>query len=147
MFAPFCVADLRAFLLGPWRLDRRIFDRRMGVTGAFSGTVRFDADGAGLRATETGRMTYGGSETDADRVLLYRFKASSRARVLYPDGQFFHDLDLAAGRARVRHLCGQDDYVGGFWVPRDGIMIVRWRVRGPRKDLVLLGHMERFDKV
>ena len=141
--APFCVRDLGEYLLGHWRVERRVFDRCRGEIGTFSGELCFESGPGGLRATETGRMIYGETETDAERVLLYHFEGSTRARVLFSDGRFFHELDLGTGRARVSHLCGDDTYIGGFWVVSRDILLQRWRVLGPRKDLVLLGRLRR----
>lgn len=143
MSAPFCVSDLRGHLLGRWRVERRVFDRRRGEIGTFSGELYFESGPGGLRASETGRMSYGETESDAERVLLYHFEGRGRARVLFADGRFFHELDLGTGRARVSHLCGDDTYIGGFWAVSRDVLLQRWRVLGPRKDLVLLGRLRR----
>jgi hypothetical protein len=137
------IADLRRFLHGCWRLARVIDDRRAGQTGVLRGEARFDADGAGLVLTETGRLRLGAHAGPACRRTLYRFPAPARAEVLFADGQPFHMLDLSEGACTAIHRCDADFYRGAFRAPDPDTLLVRWTVTGPRKDAVLTSRYRR----
>jgi hypothetical protein len=133
----FQISDLKDFLEGEWRLERRLDDRRAGQQGILTGKALFAPEGDDLRYSEEGRLAIGGHEGPAEQVYRYVFEVPGRARVQFRDGRFFHDLDLAAGRWTATHLCAPDRYDGDFTaLGRDSWRVV-WRVTGPRKDLIL----------
>lgn len=139
---PFHINDLKWFLHGGWRLDRRIDDRRAGERGALSGTAEFSPQGEGLLYREAGRLVLGGHanpvyEGAALQSYRYAFPTPARAAVSFADGGFFHDLDLTAGAWACVLRCDPDRYDGQFTVLDANAWRVVWRVTGPRKDLVL----------
>lgn len=138
-----CVADLRAFLLGDWRILRRLRDRRLGLDGRFEGIGRFIPDGPSLRYEETGLLRFGAHEGEATQSHLYHFPTPGSAAVHFRDGRFFHPLDLTDGADRVRHDCPPDLYGARFRVPDPNTWTVAWRVRGPRKILTIAGIYRR----
>jgi hypothetical protein len=141
--APFAVADLRAYLVGAWRLTRAIEDRRTGQRGRLEGRAVFEAEGDGLVYREEGRLVLGAFETLAHRAYRYAFPVPHLAEVLFEDGRAFHGLDLSAGAWTATHRCGRDLYEGDFRAEGPDAWRARWRVTGPRKDQRLDGLYER----
>jgi hypothetical protein len=133
----FDISDLKGFLEGKWRLERRLDDRRAGQQGSLTGTAVFAAERDDLLYSEEGRLVIGQHDGPAEQVHRYAFDASWRALVHFRDGRFFHDLDLTAGRWTATHLCAPDRYDGDFTAPDGDSWRVVWRVTGPRKDLIL----------
>ncbi len=131
------ISDLREFLQGSWRLERRIDDRRAGQAGRLSGKATFTAEGADLLYREEGRLTFGGHEGPALQSYRYTFPRAARAAVHFRDGRLFHELDLSRGAWACTHLCDPDRYEGEFSVMDADTWRVVWRVTGPRKDLTL----------
>lgn len=56
--------------------------------------------------------------------------------VHFEDGRPFHDFDIATNAAAT-HLCGEDLYEVQYTFAQWPIWSSQWRVRGPRKDLIL----------
>jgi len=137
------IADLRSFLLGPWRLARAIDDRRGGQRGFVRGQASFTARQDGLGYVETGRLRLGAHSGPAHQSYLYAFPEVGRAEVRFADGRAFHVLDLAEGRWACTHRCGADLYRGSFEVASPNMLRVRWTVAGPRKDFVSLSRYRR----
>ena len=150
--APYPVADLRAYLAGPWVIRRTLADRRNGAQGHFEGRAtftpleRFRFAGAAseqlgaLTYREEGRLALGGFETLAHQSYLYAFPAphlAHRAEVRFADGRAFHLLDLRDGHWSAEHVCGADLYRGRFRVEGADRWSVLWTVTGPRKDQFL----------
>ncbi|MGP1397444.1 MAG: DUF6314 family protein [Inquilinaceae bacterium] len=131
------VADLRAYLIGSWTVERRILDRRPRRRGSFTGRAVFAEDGDGLRYRETGRLRIGDHDAPAEQIHRYEFPAPSAAAVFFRDGRPFHRLDLTTGRARAVHPCHPDLYRARFKVLRPDAWCVLWRVTGPSKRLRL----------
>ena len=130
------VTDLRAFLMGVWRIVRTVKDARGGQDGGFDGTAVFAPlpDG-GLLLTESGTMRLGGYTGPAEQTYRYAFPdGPGRAEVFRHVGTPFHHLDLAAGTAEAVHHCGTDLYRGTFRVLGSDEWVVEWVVSGPRKD-------------
>ena len=137
--APWPVADLRAFLLGSWTLDRVILDRSRAMTGALEGEARFSPCAGGLLYEEHGILTLGEHRGRAERSYLYLFpEGGGRASVRFRDGRPFHELDLSCGEDRVSHPCRLDLYEGLFTVLGPAWWQSEWKASGPRKDYVLL---------
>jgi len=140
---PFAVTDLKAYFAGAWRLSRRIEDHGAGNTGTFEGRAEFVPDGPELRYHEAGTMSLGAFSGGAYRDYVYAFPTPTRAEVRFPDGRAFHAVDLAAGAADARHLCGDDTYEGRYDLDGPAVWTLRWRIVGPHKDLTLTGIYQR----
>lgn len=122
-------------LEGAWQLSRDITDRQAGLAGRLDGTAVWRPDGTGLRQVEDGILHYGSAPPmRAQRVYLWRETADG-LEILFEDGRPFHRLE--AGTCGDRHLCDPDiydvTYAFGDW-PRWG---TTWRVRVPRKNLII----------
>lgn len=139
------IADLKAFLVGRWRLSRMILDRRAGDHGSFEGTAVFRVENDGLIYLEQGVFKLGGYEGPAKQLHHYRFPKPWRAEVSFAHGGFFHDLDLSRGFWAAEHLCGADTYNGTFHAEGSDRWEAVWRVTGPRKDQELTTRYLRDD--
>lgn len=133
----FNINDLRVFLEGTWKLERRLDDRLGGDEGRLVGEARFAPRGDSLAYGEEGLLTLGDHSGPAHQAYRYDFPAPGRAAVHFADGRFFHDLDLRRGLWHCTHLCGADRYDGEFAALGPDTLRVVWRVAGPRKDLTL----------
>jgi hypothetical protein len=81
-----------ADLEGRWTLDRRIDDRRAGLTGRLTGTCVWRPDGQGLVQHETGILHYGdAAPIRAERRYLWRADSEGLA-VFFEDGRPFHRI-------------------------------------------------------
>jgi hypothetical protein len=141
--APLPVADLAAHLAGTWTLQRELHDRRAGLRGRFAGTAEFAPGGPGLRWSEAGRLDFGGHAGPAHRALEV-VPGAAGWEVRFDDGRAFHPLDLSCGHAEVEHACGEDHYAGSYDVPEADVLVVRWHVTGPAKDIVIVSRYERL---
>jgi hypothetical protein len=121
-------------LLGRWVLRRTVHDRLADLTGTVTGTTELTAleDGT-VRWHETGTMVLGDRATPVWRTLSVRPTTDGRWRVHFADDRPFHDWVWGA---RVEHACAPDDYTG-LLTGTPERWTVRWRARGPAKDLVL----------
>ncbi|MEO3432428.1 DUF6314 family protein [Inquilinus sp. CAU 1745] len=143
---PRCVdshTDLAAWLAGRWTIDRLFRDRRLRIDGRFLGTGLFVPDGEGLRYDETGTLTFGDHVGPAHQTHLYRFPEPGSALVFFGDGRPFHRLEPIGSVARPRHDCGPDLYRGRVSIRSPNCWIVLWRVRGPRKHLLIASRLRR----
>ncbi len=132
------ITDLRVYLRGRWRIERRIRDRRLACEGLFQGEAVFAGEGTGLRYEETGILRFGDYQGQAQRAAHYKFSAPHKADVTFEQGGLFHDLDLSQGLWRVLHPCGPDLYRGRIAAPSHNRWSVAWRVSGPRKDQIMI---------
>lgn len=151
------VADPRTFLPGVWRIDRRLHDARARQDGVYVGTATFLLEGEGLSWTERGELRLGDYVGSATRVMhvVPAAAAAAAARpgaaqrsaapweVRFDDGRPFHPLDLRGGSCPVDHPCGEDHYSGWVRVEAEDLMVVSWRVVGPRKDHTILTRYSR----
>ena len=133
----FPVEDLRIYLRGTWRLTRQIRDGRAGADGHFEGRVSLTDSSEGLCYREEGELSVFGYRGAAWRCYAFRFRGRYRAEVYFPGGGHFHSLDLRRGTWDVLHRCGEDRYRGTFDACAQDRLRVIWRIRGPRKDLLL----------
>jgi hypothetical protein len=130
-------------LEGTWRIARTIGDLRADVDASFAGIAVIAPaapDEPWLTWREKGELVQPGHRGQATRDLRIVRTPTGPWEVLFSDGSPFHDLDLrpGAGPCAVVHLCGADRYDGRFILSADGAGLrVTWRVRGPRKDLVI----------
>ncbi len=137
------VPDLRAFLIGAWRLARAIDDRRGVRAGSLHGRAVFAPQGTGLRYREEGRLRLGAHAGLARQAHVYRFPEPQRAKVCFEDARPFHDLDLSAGTWEAVHFCGADTYRGRFQAFGPGLLTVHWTATGPRKDYAMFSRYRR----
>lgn len=132
-------------LAGRWTIERRVRDLRLGHDAAFTGTAEIapDAGAPGeLCWREEGELVSAAHRGPARRVM--RITPSGAAwEVLFEDGRPFHPLDLSGGGCDVVHLCGADRYDGAFRIEDPDRVSVRWRVRGPAKDLEITSEYRR----
>lgn len=137
------VTELRSFLVGAWRLQREMRDRRLGQTGTLHGAAEFVADGGGLLYRERGALTINCHTGMATRAYRYRFSESHCAEVCFEDGRPFHKIDLSRGIWEAEHCCGDDFYCGSFRVLAPDAWEAIWRIEGPRKDQTLISVYRR----
>ncbi|MBV8573864.1 MAG: hypothetical protein JOZ58_02335 [Acetobacteraceae bacterium] len=131
------VPDLALFLAGPWRIARRIADRRLGTTGRLTGVARFTPEAGGLRYVESGLLVFGGFSGPASRTLWFAFERNGVADVRFADGRPFHRVDLSSGVAHVVHHCAPDRYRGRYKVRDRDRWQLTWFVEGPRKQICM----------
>ena len=133
------------YLHGSWTVERSLADHASGLTGRFTGVATFTFDDGALRHGERGSLTWAGSSpTPATRELFWRPTVEPQsAEVFFPDGRFFHCLDLSTGQDSPVHPCSPDVYRGEFVLVGRDHWQYRWRVSGPQKDLTLLTRLSR----
>ncbi|AOS63516.1 DUF6314 family protein [Actinoalloteichus hymeniacidonis] len=135
------VHDLGAFLLGRWRLDRRIVDDRGDLLGTVVGSVVITEVAAevatppprSLDYHEEGELVLASYRGPMSRRLEYRLGEAGRAVVHFDHGGFFHDVDLRSGHWQARHPCGDDRYLGTYSVLGPDRWRQEWQVEGPSK--------------
>ncbi len=132
------IEDLKRYLAGTWALTRRALDRRRGTRHDISGRAVFSPEDDGLHYRETVSWEANGGTFTGHRVYRFTFPVPGQAAVCFEDGQFFHTLDLTNGADRVGHDCPPDRYDGTYRVLDAARYEVSWRVKGPRKDLLLV---------
>lgn len=122
-------------LEGVWALSREIEDRRDGRTGRLEGEVTWRPVPEGLVQEERGWLRLGdGPEMAAHRRYLWSAEGESLV-VRFEDGRPFHRL--GPGRLSDTHLCPPDIYDVDYRFEGARTFSTRWRVSGPRKDLVI----------
>ena len=139
------VTDLRAYLRGTWRLERRILDRLRGERAFLAGEAMFCGEGDELAYRETGTLALDGQAFEFSRAYRYRFPEAHSAEVRFADGSLFHALDFSAGAWAADHACEPDLYRGRFRVLTPDLWLAAWWVAGPRKDQVLSSRYRRGD--
>jgi hypothetical protein len=135
--ARFHVPDAAAFLAGQWRIARRVRDRRLGESGGLVGKACFTPIPGGLSYEEQGVLRFGtylGEVTARYRFMESELGAMS---VHFADGRLFHRLDFSSGVADVAHDCAPDQYLGRYRALGPDSWTLAWRVRGPRKDMLI----------
>jgi hypothetical protein len=130
------LADPRA-LLGEWRLDRTVLDRRTGLRGCVHGSLVVSDEGERLRWAERGTLRWDGREVPVERT--YLLLAGSDPQVLFADGRPFHPWRPGEW---VEHPCAEDRYRGLVTGDREHARVV-WEVRGPAKDQRLVSRLRR----
>ncbi|MGZ5926673.1 MAG: DUF6314 family protein [Rhizomicrobium sp.] len=128
------INDLRAFLLGSWRISRRIQDFRLGISGRFEGRVMVAPAATGIVHEETGKLSFGIHQGEATRRTLIAIGRPEAAALYHADGSLFHALDLSSGTADILHRCADDHYRGRYRVLHGNCFWVSWYVTGPRKQ-------------
>lgn len=142
--------ELRAYLLGDWKVARTMLDRAAGLHGTFAGVVRFtDIDGGRIRFREEGIVRWNTAGTvpftgPASREYLLRPAATPDIMDMYfPDGRPFHRIGFGAHDHQDSHWCDPDTYRVGYTGVGPDEFHYRWDVSGPAKDLLLESVLHR----
>ena len=120
---------------GDWRLARVLTDRLGAMSGTFTGTARFTADGSdALAYHESGQLTLrAGAVLQAERDYRWVWTATN-VTVFFADGAPFHDFRPTGMGTGTPHLCGADLYTVTYdfraWPRWQAV----WEVRGPKKN-------------
>ena len=138
---PHNVEDLLGFFQGSWRLERKVNDSLLDQEGECAGDAHFTLTTHGgkqaLNYREESDLNIADLQTLSVSEYLLAFSAPSMAEVRFPDGRFFHLLDLTKGIVRVDHQCGDDTYHGLFRVLSADSWLSVWRILGPQKSQVI----------
>lgn len=140
------VADPVRALAGAWSIERVVRDLADGRDAAFSGLARIVSDGDGLTWTEEGHLVTAGHAGRARRAMRIVPAGDGGWEVLFEDGRPFHPLDLTGGDCTVVHPCGRDRYDGNYRMDGADLLLVRWRVTGPAKNLDIRSEYRRCDE-
>ena len=128
-----------AAFTGDWVLERAIEDVRAGETGTLAGTARFTPGEGGLAYLEEGTLALGGRPAvAASRRYLWREAGASAIEVRFADGRFFHRFYADEDAPAAVHDCAPDQYRVRYDFARWPRWTAEWRVRGPRKDYVMV---------
>ena len=111
--------------------------------GRLAGVALFSPAPDGLRYHEHGTLVLGTYRGPAERQHCFALEGPAAADVRFADGRPFHRLDLASGRAPVRHDCPPDRYRGEYWAHGPDVWTLTWRVEGPRKRLLIRTRFRR----
>jgi hypothetical protein len=136
------IVDTLEFLLGSWRVERRIEDHQTGISGSFSGVATFaqleHSDASCLekkvRFHETGELSFGAFSGHCKRSLEYLQLEGTKVQIFFANGRPFIDFDFSRGPSRNTHPCGRDLYEISFFVRSNDVLEETWRVLGPMKD-------------
>jgi hypothetical protein len=128
------------WLLGVWRFDREIDDRRNQLRGRATGEMIFTAEDDRIRWHETGTLSWCGARTTVTRT-LFLIERGDGWIVTFDDGRDFHDWRPGAP---VRHPCGADDYAGLIDANPESL-IITWDVTGPAKDYTTTTRLTRYN--
>jgi hypothetical protein len=133
------VVDVAAFLRGTWVIDREIVDERSGVSGTFTGTAAFAADGDLWNWVEAGELQWAAETHRAGRRLLVAVRPDvpSIVDVAFADGKFFYRADLSTGSDTFVHGCAPDTYCGSWTVLSPDRFRLTWDVEGPAKRITI----------
>lgn len=127
---------------GVWCLSRTIDDQRANIRGEMHGTCKFLPETHGLRQVEMGVLRYGDAPPmQAERQYLWSNEAGQIV-VQFSDGRPFHSFS-PKNDAEADHLCGDDLYQVQYDFKNWPVWTSRWRVQGPRKDLIITSRFER----
>jgi hypothetical protein len=125
-------------LLGRWRLDRRVVDRRDRLFGIVRGTLSLVEDGPVIRWRERGTLRWQNTDLAVTRELLI-VEEPGGWQVRFVDGRLFHPWRPGAV---VEHPCNADLYRGIVDV-RPNLLRILWDVLGPAKDQRLFTRCRR----
>ncbi|MGO1118095.1 DUF6314 family protein [Rhodovibrionaceae bacterium A322] len=132
---PFSVENLQEYLAGDWRFTRQVEDDLHGASGHIIGQALWRREQEGLAYSEQGVFQRPGQgDLPCSQSYLYHLPGPAVAEVCFPDGRYFHDLDLRSGSWRAEHLCVEDFYSGSFQVLSADSWRMVWQIKGPRKD-------------
>lgn len=149
--------DLRAYLRGSWSVARTLLDRSTGISGTFTGVVRFTAlDDGGLLWREEGTVQWepldGASLGRAPftgpasrEYLLQPADTPDVLEVFFPDGRPFHRMGFAGQANHDMHWCDPDTYRVTYKFVGPDECGYRWDVTGPAKDQLLESVLQRLE--
>ena len=148
------ISDTLGFLLGTWRVTRRIENQKLGAFGSFEGTALLaehdlgnPSTGSGrARYEETGELRIGTYSGQAHRSLEFVRLEDATVALYFTDHRLFIDLDLRTGASYADHLCGDDCYQIGTVVRSHRVVQEHWRVRGPTTDYDAVTTLERMGR-
>lgn len=102
------------------------------------------ASGDRFALIEQGDLRFGAHVGPAHQ--RYGLRIEDAGRVTLTDGAdvVLAAADLSAPRAVFRHDCGDDVYLGRMARVSDDRWRLAWRIRGPRKDLVIATRYQRI---
>lgn len=127
-------------LLGDWRFERVVEDRRSGAHSEVRGVGSITrASATRLRWHEEGTWTRAGMQSPVARTHLLDLLEGERGWVvLFDDERLFHRW---APGTEVVHPCGKDTYRGhyelGGLAEQPERWVTRWHCTGPAKDYLL----------
>ncbi len=127
---------------GVWRLERQIEDATRGPM-RLEGEAVLAHSGHRLVYTETGVLMIPGQPALA---ATQRYIWQSRAgwvSIRFSDGRPFHGFPLRTASAEAVHQCDPDRYQVSYAFAGWPNWSSEWRVRGPRKDYVMLSSYRR----
>ncbi len=133
-------------LIGAWRLDRLVHDRRTGQRHVVEGTTILEAEGPGrIVWSERGTMRLPTGTAPVARRLDIARDDRGRWTVLFADGRPFHPWHPTVS---LVHQCGSDVYTGRVEIGRTPADTVRrwsmtWDAVGPAKDYRIESVMTR----
>jgi len=64
--------------------------------------------------------------------------------VFFPDGRPFHRMSFTPDASLDTHWCDPDTYRVSYTHQGPDAFSYSWDVKGPRKDLLLVSHLERI---
>ncbi len=126
-------------LVGQWRLQRRLVDRRTSTFGRVEGRLTIEAGSARLRWVEAGQLTWAEQCLTVSREYGLEF-IDGQWWMTFADGRLFHPW--TPGQV-VRHDCVDDLYVGLVQVSAARMRTV-WDVTGPAKHQRIVTRFERL---
>lgn len=121
-----------ADFLGRWVIAREIIPAE-GPGASFSGHGEWRPFSGGAEYIETGVLhLQGAAPMTAERRYIWGADLSVR----FEDGRPFHDVPPGGGQAS--HFCDPDTYVVQYDFADWPAFVVRYDVKGPRKDYVMI---------
>ena len=106
--------------------------------------AEFTPDGSGYSLTETGQLKLPEQPSfTASRSYLWQPEGKAIA-VSFDDGRPFHRINLPESRPEATHDCPPDLYHVAYDFTDPSLWCSIWRVRGPRKDYVMMSEYSRF---
>ncbi len=134
---------LTDWLLGRWRIERRLQDHKHQQTGHFQGEAVFSPVGDEVFYDEAGHLQLGAFDGEAKRRYIYCPQGGWQAEVLFADRRYFCSIDLSDGQCQVAHPCAQDTYYGTFTRVSADELHIDWRVTGPTKQFAIANRLYR----
>lgn len=128
---------LQDILRGQWYLSRTIQDKRQEKTALMTGIAIFDSLSGRqdcLWYMERGNLTWDSYSGESYQNYLYSFRDNFIADLFFPDGRFFHTLDLSQSKTTITHFCEKDRYEGHYTLYNMNHLEVEWVVNGVRKN-------------
>jgi len=120
-------------LRGNWNINRVIDDRHADQQAFFTGHASFEEADLLLMYGEDGELSIGSTKMRASRRYIWLLEGEN-IKVSYENGLPFHEFKVSDGKAKAKHLCGDDIYYAEYSFYLQDSWRVIWTVNGPRKD-------------